>query len=332
MRERMPLQRIMVLLLAAAFALVGLTGCDLFGPKSTEDLLARYILHGDPTNFHMDIDANIGIEMLGQNIEMPLTASYDCAGEAAHGTYKADFPMLGLDKLSVDHYLAKEGDDHVQYWGTSAAGEMKWAKTVLEDEPFSSQISSEDFLKSAEFEKLENGTDDAAYVLSVPGDVLFEALSSLGLTSSVASQSDTEGIADALKNSTARCIFDKDCLLREIKLNASYDAASDADNAGGSADTGGSGNAGDSSGTGTTGDTDGAGTGSSSDSDPFANMFSPNIDVDVSIKLSQHGKIDPDSIAVPSSVRESAVVVSDPSEMLTQSDDQSNSATSKASA
>ena len=325
MRERMPVQRIMVLLLAATFALVGLTGCDLFGPKSTEDLLARYILHGDPTNFHMDIDANIGIEMLGQNIEMPLTASYDCAGEAAHGTYKADFPMLGLDKLSVDNYLAKEGDDHVQYWGTSVAGEMKWAKTVLEDEPFSSQISSEDFLKSAEFEKIEDGTDDAAYVLSVPGDVLFEALSSLGLTSSVASQSDTEGIADALKNSTARCIFDKDCLLREIKLNASYDAASDAGSAGGSG-------TGSSSDSGTTGDASGSGTGSSSDSNPFANMFSPNIDVDVSIKLSQHGKIDPDSIAVPSDVRESAVVVSDPSEMLTQSDDQSNSATSKASA
>lgn len=260
-------KRLTSMLVAGSLALTGLVGCGQQAqpePTSAQELIARYEENENHDNFHMDMDMTFAVDLFGAAMEMPIKGSFDVVGEDSHGTLSMDMSSLGIDKYEAETYMTKDGDSYVQYTGVDEDGTKSWTTSTLESGSFTQELTSADLLKDAEFTKLEDASV-GAYQLTIPGTKFVEALSSMGGETESLLGSEQEAMADALKDSEARFVFDKDCMLTSIAMNLdmSYESEEAAE-------------------------------------------VSASIGLNTTMTLSNYGKIDAASVAVPEEVKNTA--------------------------
>ncbi len=246
------------MVIAGSLALAGLAGCGggAKAPTTTKELVERYEATANKDNYHMDMDYKIDLDLLGSTMTVDMKGAFDCAGKATHGTMTMN--ALGQN-IEYEMYAEAQDSKYVQYMGTKIGNETTWMSSAL-DTPFMTEsLTKADLLADAEF-----ATTDSGYTLTVPGEKLASALTSMGggeMLSSLGTDA-----SEMFAGSKAIYTFDKDCVLNglDFTMDYKYDAGGDA-------------------------------------------SMTVGLKMALNAKISDYGKIDAASVAVPADVKSNAI-------------------------
>ncbi|MBR3315027.1 MAG: hypothetical protein IKG18_12910 [Atopobiaceae bacterium] len=198
------------------------------GPKTANELILLYKQSGATNNAHLDFSMDFdvtgapttdeyGYEEESESITVRSGANLDFVGDNAHGTLTA----TALDEeVQQEIYVTKEGTKYVTY--TSSDNGQTWTKSESDQSAIPSQdLTMDTLLSQGEFAPTSTG-----YTLTVSGDKLMATLGNdLGLDNSV---NNDPQLTQALQNSTAVYVFDKEYHLTEMTYNFAYKPAATA--------------------------------------------------------------------------------------------------------
>ncbi len=258
-------QKLVCFVAAASLAVGGLVGCGPAEPKTAQEVLTRNEALKDRDNYHADTNMTIEVGVFGSNMAVETTISTDGAGNNAYSTSTAS--ALGI-KTQSESYTVKEGDEVVTYMH-NLDGDQPWVKTTSAAGVDMDKLVTDELLKDATFEKSGDG-----YALSIPGDKLMNALGGLGGTDSVEHFMNVESLKDAIKSSTAKLTFDKDCRLTGVEYGMEFSTS-----------------------------------GSESGSEDTASGLGIDVSmkIDMKITISGYGSVDASKVALPDDVKANAV-------------------------
>jgi hypothetical protein len=195
--------------LAGILALGVMAGCS-SGPKSCEELLARYegLENRENYTFVSDLDISVG----GDGF-----FDYETTGEvtpaASHMTTHGMF--FGHD-TNNQRYVELEGDAYVQYRSIDIAGASLWARSEVDGIAPTSALTTHDLLATGTFAATEDG-----YTISVPGSefmgaVIGQAVDSFPDLTTETKDDRLSSPITAYQASEAVYAFNKDCELTGI--------------------------------------------------------------------------------------------------------------------
>lgn len=260
----------------ATLAVVGLTGCGMSEPQTAQDVAIRYISNPNASNFHCDIDVNYQVSFLGQSMDFVTRVHADTAGNDTHGTTETN--TFG-SFVNSELYLVKNEKNYTRYLCYNPKdANATWTKTDIAESLLTNLTTSQDILKNSEFSKIDNG-----YQIIVSGKDVLNSLSASGTDVANTLKTLTGGNEDIIKkidDSKGTLTFDKDCYLTDLAYNLDVTSSNSAN--------------------------------SSSSSSTFDFDLAAGITLSVNAKIGSYGKVDASSVALPDSVKDSAVTVNAP--------------------
>lgn len=268
------------IIVAVALCLcTALCGCSWMGaPATTEELLVRYVANDDASNAHARAQVDVGVAALGVHAKIPVTADFDMAGDAAHGTVTVGLDDLDTRDYVLEAYAELQDDDLVCYLGLpdEDGGPAEWKSCVVDMTSSIDIFTLVDLLTDAEFTKLAKSSDEqVAFELSVPTSTVLDT--AFGLSEepvSVAGMGE-DWLLDAVGDGRVRFDFTDDCLLRSAYTSAMLDLKS-----------------------------------------AQTNDVSVSMELDGRVELDGYGTVDPASVVVPNEVREAADLTDEPIDVL----------------
>jgi hypothetical protein len=200
----------------------------------------------------------------------------DTAGNDTHGTTETN--TFG-SFVNSELYLVKNEKNYTRYLCYNPKdANPTWTKTDVAESLLTNLTTSQDILKNSEFSKVDNG-----YQIIVSGQDVLNALSASGTNVVDTLKTVTGGNEDIVKavdNSKGTLTFDKDCYLTGIIYSVDV--------------------------------TGNNSTNSSSSGSTLDFSLSAGITLNVDAKISNYGKVDASSVALPNSIRDGAVTVNAP--------------------
>ena len=207
--------------------------------KTAKELVEAYVESDqDNMKMNMDLDLNVVMSSEGTEFEIPVTldGDIDVAGDAYHGNMNMTMEMMGQSqKMSYEMYSAKDGDETIVY--TYDENSDKWSKTS--NEAVAVDASAIDkMLESDALNKADLSFKNNEYTVKVSiGDIMESAnvedkISeySDSLSSMGLDEDMVKEIIDALSDSNMVYVFDEDLNLTKISIkDMKYETTIDQD-------------------------------------------------------------------------------------------------------
>ena len=212
-------------LLVAVIALGAATGCSWLGePSSTENLLVRYAANKDNDNFVLDGRADLSLAVSGLRTNLPITAHFEVAGQAARGTVAIDLSALGDGFGMVGFDIRGEMVGHDIIWYVRKQGSTGLWSSSQVNTSFSIDIPLiVDVLSSSRFVRVAYDTDErVCYELTMPAASLLDAVMGMGDITTSFGALDQEALDAALGESKVHVCFTKDCLACAVSCDLAF--------------------------------------------------------------------------------------------------------------
>ena len=212
------------LAIALSVAVLGLVGCAALGePNSAEDLLVRYASNPDNTNCSADVslDLNLGVSSFRAGI--PVAATVETADSFTKGSIDVDMTQIGGEPQKYDLYAEGHDNALTVYMNRTDNNSKEWERTEA-SATFTVDIPMiVNLLSDAKFMRVAYASDDQiCYELTLPAKTLVHSVLAMGEIDTSFWEVDEEFLDNMLKDSKLHVCFNKDCLIRSVKLDLNF--------------------------------------------------------------------------------------------------------------
>ncbi len=217
-------KRLVAAFMAVVLALFGLAGCSALGdPSSTEDLLVRFAANQNNMNFSCEANVDLAVTVSGFHARTPISLKLKTGGGSAYGTSVIDLSALDVPSRTYEYYVEQDGTNFVAYLRRTDTKDAPWMRLEV-DCPFSIDIPLiVKILSESRFLRIAYDSDkEVRYELSMPAATVAEALFGMGDITTSFVEIKKDELFDALGTSRVSICFNKDCLMRSIKLSCGF--------------------------------------------------------------------------------------------------------------
>ena len=217
-------KRLTAMVLVASMLLCSLASCKMVGePATTEDLLVRFAANPNNANAVADATVDLALTVAGYRMKIPITGHIEAADNSAHITADVDLTSFTDEKRTYDAYVDLKGGSIVAVVRDASKEGSSWNKAEL-DLSFSIDIPAiVDILSDAKFMRVSYDSDDqVCYELTLPATSVVGTVFGRGDVTTSFCEVNRDELEEMLGDSKLRVLFNKDCLVRSIALDADF--------------------------------------------------------------------------------------------------------------
>lgn len=151
-------------LFVAIAAIAGLlAGCTWLGaPATTEELLVRYVANEDASNYAANMQLDLKVTALGVTAKLPTTAHMEVADGNMHGTLTMDLSSLEVEDYTVEYYAELQDRCILCYLGTPSFDRSKvaWKRWEINTTSNIDISTLVDLLRASELTSIAKDSDE----------------------------------------------------------------------------------------------------------------------------------------------------------------------------